>query len=168
MYLQFRRLEGPVVSEIPLIKCGKCEVEKPETREHFYYRNGKRHGRTCKPCTNKQQMEYHAANSDQHKAHKRNHNRKLKQQAVEAYGGKCACCGEVHLEFLTLDHVNKDGASHRKSESGNSRYMGSGSYWYRKLRDEGYPNNPPLQVLCFNCNFASFWGVCPHQGEGIK
>jgi len=32
---------------------------------------------------------------------------------------------------------------------------------YRWLKKQGYPKG--YQVLCFNCNFASAWGVCPHQ-----
>ena len=34
----------------------------------------------------------------------------LKQQVFNAYGGPvCACCGDTHLEFLCVDHVNGKG-----------------------------------------------------------
>lgn len=44
------------------------------------------------------------------------------------YGGvppKCACCGENHVEFLSVDHINGGGNKHRK-EIG----MPSGSAFY--------------------------------------
>src|SRR5215831_16053532 len=35
--------------------------------------------------------------------------RSLRQIILKAYGGQCACCGEHRPEFLSIDHVNKDG-----------------------------------------------------------
>ena len=68
---------------------------------------------------------------------------------------KCVCCGVTEIEFLTLDHVNNDGARHRLLLHGNI---------YRKLRLASYPSEPPLQILCQNCNSAKrFARVCPHQ-----
>jgi hypothetical protein len=29
----------------------------------------------------------------------------LRQRVFEAYGGRCACCGESHPRVLTVDHV---------------------------------------------------------------
>lgn len=93
---------------------------------------------------------------------------RLKLAALNAYGGpRCACCGELHLEFLTIDHIEKNGAEHRREmleERGwnaDSRSM-SGSHMYLWLRQKGYP--PGFRVLCFNCNFAlGHFGYCPHQ-----
>src|SRR5574341_1456443 len=35
--------------------------------------------------------------------------RKLRHDAVMAYGGYiCACCGETRKPFLSIDHINKD------------------------------------------------------------
>ena len=68
---------------------------------------------------------------------------------------KCACCGEHCLRLLTIDHINNDGNSHRKSDKG-ARYLIS---WLSK-------NNFPagFQVLCFSCNWGKYWyGVCPHK-----
>ena len=42
----------------------------------------------CKNCTNKDRK-YHAL-----------HSKKLKQEILDAYGGKCKCCGETTFEFL--------------------------------------------------------------------
>lgn len=82
----------------------------------------------------------------------------LRQETLAAYGGKCACCGEKKLEVLTIDHVNNDGAKHR-------RQVGAGSVLYAWLRKNGFPKDG-FQVLCFNCNRARYYhGICPHQLE---
>jgi hypothetical protein len=85
---------------------------------------------------------------------------KLRYETLQAYSEgepECSCCGETILEFLGLDHVNNDGAAHRKEIGYHALAM------YRWARDNGYP--PTLQVLCHNCNLAKgFYGRCPHQG----
>ena len=79
---------------------------------------------------------------------------RLRGEALAAYGGQCACCGESTEEFLTIDHIHNDGAKHRR-EVGSSGVPG----WAKK---NGYPNS--LQVLCWNCNMAkALYGVCPHE-----
>ena len=81
--------------------------------------------------------------------------RLMKASLLERYGGECECCGERHLEFLAIDHVEGGGTMERRQV---------GSYGvYRKLmastaRLDGY------RVLCHNCNAAiAFHGSCPHQ-----
>lgn len=82
-------------------------------------------------------------------------NKKLKKDVITAYGGKCECCGETRIEFLTIDHVNGDGAEHRRKYRGNI---------YRWYRIHGYPTG--FQVLCMNCNLSKgLYGYCPHQKE---
>ena len=93
--------------------------------------------------------------------------RNIKIEALVAYSvgdiPKCACCGETTIDFLTLDHVNNDGAAHRKMFFGPNDTK-SGNWFYRKLRDAGWPNDVPLQVLCANCNLGKMiHGICPHQ-----
>lgn len=80
----------------------------------------------------------------------------LKKELVDAYGGKYKCCGETHLEFLTIDHIKGDGHSHRKQ-------VGKGRNVYKDLKKRGYPKGD-YQILCFNCNTAlGFYGYCPHR-----
>lgn len=86
--------------------------------------------------------------------------RKLRAEVIAAYGGKCACCDESTPEFLAIDHVNNDGAEHR-------RLIGaSGSTaTYAWLRRNGFPQDG-FQLLCHNCNNAkAFYGQCPHQRD---
>lgn len=84
------------------------------------------------------------------------YNRSLRTDVMQAYGGKCTCCGETTIDFLTLDHINNNGAEHR-------RRVGESSV-YTDLRKRGYPQEG-YRVLCWNCHMArgTFYG-CPHQG----
>lgn len=81
---------------------------------------------------------------------------RLKMDAFNAYGGPvCACCGETIPEFLQLDHIENNGAEHRKRGL-------MGTALYQLLKAQGYP--PGYQVLCANCNFAKgILGFCPHH-----
>ncbi|MFM9966734.1 MAG: hypothetical protein ACKV2Q_36640 [Planctomycetaceae bacterium] len=88
----------------------------------------------------------------------RERKRQLKAEVMNAYGGACACCGESHIEFLTIDHVDGSGAEHR-------RRVGKGEGIYRDLKARGFPKDG-YQVLCLNCNIAlGFYGYCPHRPE---
>ncbi len=71
-------------------------------------------------------------------------------------GNCCECCGEDMYQFLTLDHINNDGAEHRKQIGGS-----------HELVDWIIKNNYPaeFQILCQNCNVgkARNNGICPHK-----
>ena len=86
---------------------------------------------------------------------------KLKNDVLNAYGTVCACCGEEDIRFLTVDHINNDGAAHRKSLTGTNKAAGHNIY--RWLRQNNYP--PGFQILCMNCNAGRHWngGECPHK-----
>lgn len=87
-----------------------------------------------------------------------------KDACFAAYGGyRCACCGETHKEFLTLDHMGGNGAAHRREMFG-ANACGS-SVVYRYLVKNGFP--PGYQVLCFNCNCGRQLngGICPHKQQ---
>lgn len=82
----------------------------------------------------------------------------VKLEMLNALGRKCRCCGETNPLFLTLDHVQNDGASHRASfKSTNVELI------YQQAKCEGWPADK-YQLLCMNCNFAKgHFGVCPHE-----
>lgn len=111
----------------------------------------------------KQQVKaYREANVDKARAAS-NRSNKLRWQEVKLavltrFGGKCECCGETGIEFLTVDHINNDGNAHRKVMK--STFGGI----YGWLAKNGYPKDG-LQLLCWNCNMAKRAnnGVCPHQ-----
>lgn len=95
---------------------------------------------------------------------------KLLEETVAAYGGKCRCCGESNPLFLTIDHVENDGAAERAGmgdgPTTKSKKGRAGVNFYRFLKKSGYPRGR-YQLLCFNCNCgkARNKGVCPHQKE---
>ena len=95
-----------------------------------------------------------------HRQKEKDVKRRLRREIVQHYGHRCICCGEKRYEFLTLDHVNNDGAEHRKQRHRGSTWL---LYWAKK-------NNHPstLQLLCWNCNLAkAIYGTCPHGEEHI-
>lgn len=80
----------------------------------------------------------------------------VKLTLINGYGGKCTCCGEHRFDFLTLEHVNRDGKEHREEFSGYAIY--------RQVIKENFP--PRYTILCMNCNFATRFGkICPHKME---
>lgn len=69
--------------------------------------------------------------------------KKLKEEVISHYGGKCANCDCTDIRYLTIDHIN--GVS--KKEPANQR---AGYALYLRIRREHFPNG--FQVLCFYCN----------------
>ena len=113
----------------------------------------------CTDCLNKcSKVTCRYAKSNRGKI--KEYHSKIRQEVIQKYGNKCACCGESNWQFLAIDHINQNGGEERKelygSQSGNS------NSWFLKLRREPIRND--LRVLCHNCNMAVFqFGVCPHE-----
>lgn len=70
---------------------------------------------------------------------------RIKAQVMAHYGGKCAVCAEERLELLTLDHINDDGAAHRKGIG-----KAGSTATYKWAIDNSFP--PIFQPLCHNHN----------------
>src|SRR5271157_3557922 len=64
---------------------------------------------------------------------------KMKKKIYDHYGRACACCGETEPFFLTIGHVNDDGAAHRAA-LGFTRGGGSMAV-YRDIVKRGYPDS---------------------------
>ncbi len=45
---------------------------------------------------------------------RRNDRIKMKRYILTVYGGRCECCGEEEIGFLTIDHIDGKGAEHRR------------------------------------------------------
>jgi hypothetical protein len=89
------------------------------------------------------------------RARGRERSAKLRQEMLDAYGNRCTCCGETHQEFLTLEHVYRDGNVHRKR-------VGA-AHIYQDLKRQKWPKNG-FTLLCYNCNQSlGHYGYCPHQ-----
>lgn len=79
----------------------------------------------------------------------------LKIVVFNHYGNICNCCGEKHIEFLTIDHING-------IPEGEKRI--SGIRLFRQIIKEKFPKT--YQILCFNCNNSkSLYGYCPHKNN---
>jgi len=93
------------------------------------------------------QKRYYQANREAETTKQERYRLRLKTETLTYYGkgGKLQCCwpgcNEVDLDVLTLDHVNDDGGRGRRS-----REHGSGTKFYRWLRDQNYPDG--FQTLC--------------------
>lgn len=99
---------------------------------------------------------HRAANRARANERARDERARLRREAFDHYGWACACCGEDGPEFLTIDHINNDGANHRAA-------IGNASI-PRWLKKNGFPEG--FQTLCFNCNCAKgIHGVCPHERQ---
>lgn len=84
----------------------------------------------------------------------RDKTKKRKILVITHYGKKCICCGDIHIEFLSINHPNGDGAKHR-------RKIGQG-YLYLWLIKNNFPDG--FEVMCMNCNWGSRnTGICPHK-----
>jgi hypothetical protein len=149
-------------------KCTRCKKEK--ALNEFYkrtYKTGTVSTKSwCKEC---EKLAYRTG--DDAKKHqceiqsrfRERHIEKLKLKewqwrldTLNAYGGKCDCCGEERPEFLALDHINGGGGKERRNGI-------TGITLMRKLKKEGYPKGI-FRVLCHNCNLSlGFYGYCPHQ-----
>lgn len=151
-------------------KCTSCELVKPESDFGAKNPKGRKPGLQpqCRVCRNRKQRERNAVNPEYAKRYReqnrelRNANRVkryriLRDRAIAEYGAKCVCCGEDEQAFLVFDHVNDDGAEHRKSVS-----SGLIVWW---LAQNDYPDT--IQLLCANCNMAKQYspGGCPHQSD---
>ena len=76
-----------------------------------------------------------------------------KAEGIIAYGGKCNCCGESTVEFLTIDHIN--GRDYEVIKM-------TGKKLWLWLKARKFPTDN-YQLLCFNCNCAKgIYGRCPH------
>lgn len=129
----------------------RCPICNQETRRAWAIRNT--------PHLVAKARAWEKDNPGKVNARKRAAGARVKREAIDAYGGKCACCGITDLVFLTIDHVERNGAAHRRELFG--AYAGGGERFYRWLRRNNWPEG--CRVLCWNCQHATFRGTCPHQ-----
>lgn len=115
-----------------------------------------------KEAVRKRAREWYANNRERALAWHKQKAWNLRLEMIQAYGGKCVCCGESHPRFLTIDHINGGGTKHRRDIGW------SGSSVAKYLRRMGWPQDG-YQLLCFNCNCGRAFnnGICPHKDVTI-
>jgi hypothetical protein len=115
----------------------------------------------CLACLNKK-TKTNIAYNQKHKDRTALYRKRVKKLAMDKYGAKCACCGIDELMFLTIDHINNDGALERKTLGNGKNNYGGSAFYFKLIKEE---KRADLQILCFNCNLGrnANGGVCPHH-----
>lgn len=142
----------------------KLGIERKKYRlsckEHFRKKD-KEYRKTRTVIIKNYATEYYKRNKLVINERNRQRDKEMRLKVIAHYSNGlmcCACCNENTFQFLTIDHINNDGAEHRKT-------LKNKIYWWLKIN--GYPED--FQVLCMNCNFAKgMYGKCPHQKEKIQ
>ena len=143
---------------ISIIKIKKCKFCKVLLNENNTYSSD--WVNKCRMCKNCRSKEYKKnITSEKQNVYGRNSNLRLKENVINAYGGKCECCGRSEWQFLTIDHIGRTGAKHREDIN----KKGSGNSINQWLKNENYPKEG-FRLLCMNCNACDgFHGFCPHS-----
>lgn len=145
--------------------CLKCHNERnreisKQKREGTFVRKWKKRLTSLESVERKLELaEYHRKykneNREELRIKLRERENKIKLEGIKKYGGKCSCCGEEQIEFLTLEHLKgrrKDTDVPYKAKKA----------WLR-LKTLNWPKEG-YTILCFNCNCAKgIYGKCPHQ-----
>jgi len=141
----------PVPGTNTCIECNRRATDSTLRR----YRLNKGNG-VCPFCGEKTDNKFRC--KECHKKHlKRGVSRWHRQRLIvlQHYDGVCKCCGENTYEFLEIDHINNNGAKHRKEV---------GSHMMEWIIKNNFP--PYLQLLCANCNRGrAKFRTCPHHQE---
>lgn len=159
--------------------CWRCRKAKPTDQFWRSSRHADGIGTKCKACGNSDLRRWRASNPAKQKAIQRRqcarlkadgHTRqkarylRLKTDVVSQYGGRCYCCGEGQIDFLTLDHALNDGAADRRSKSRNMYESLAKAIRTGQKRSD-------IRVACYNCNlgrqFAGKGGECPHTAMAV-
>lgn len=154
-----------------MFQCGENKLDKEKKRiynQRAYQKNREKrlqHQKEYYRKHKKERQEYMKKWCIKNRDRNRKENRRVKLQVIFHYSnGKncCACCGESHIEFLTVDHIKGRGREHRRKTA-------SGISFYKWLRKNNFPDNLDLRILCYNCNCSlGHLGYCPHNKEREK
>ena len=158
--------------------CSLCGRGKPISDFYSYWKGRKGLTARCKDCIKRKNAEYYAKTKEQYRKYRANYNSenrelinqrqretyaRLRGLILDTYGNKCACCGETEPLFLELDHINNDGAKHRRIIGSSAKQL------YAEVKRQGFPQDT-YQLLCANCNQGKKrgGGICPHKSRNTQ
>lgn len=141
--------------------CGECLlIHKEQQKARVDKRKLNNQCIECKKQKSEKEI-YHAC--DDCRLKKKIKRQEIRQTIFNHYGQKCNCtcgCNVTNPRHLTLDHVENNGAEHRKE-------VGKSEFFYRWVIRNNFPDD--LQILCFNCNCAkSNYGGCLEEDIKVK
>lgn len=142
--------------------CKQCKKSKDESEFYPSNQSSDRLQYECKKCSLEIKAEHRKLCKEKGIMNYSQRTRqRLRIEILSHYGGKtplCSCCGESHIEFLSVDHINGGGAKHK-------RLLGGGLYdWLKK---NNYPSG--YRILCHNCNQSlGAYGYCPHKNPEAR
>lgn len=142
--------------------CKDCLIDLTIDNIHQYDIDAAQY--VCKSCRKQRDKKRYESRKELIREQQREYDLSIKMKVIEGYGGKCSCpgCNIDTLEFLTIDHINNDGAEDRRQNG-----KKSGGKLYRWLIKNNFPKDK-YQLLCYNCNCAKgFFGYCPHDKPDI-
>ena len=125
---------------IPGKTCTGCRQWKPKKNFHRMSSSGDGLNYRCSKCTG-----HYRSSPCKRKIFGRRCFLRRRMRVLRYYGGdppKCALCGESHVEFLVIDHVNGGGHQHLLK-----RKVAELAFWITK---NGFPDG--FRILCFSCN----------------
>jgi hypothetical protein len=133
--------------------CPQCKRLLSVSEYHKDKSNSDGHRSACKKCVRKDLKIYARQHSEEARIRAKENWYKYKRAFLNAYGDKCACCGETEPVFLTIDHINGQAGIKIKD------------CWTKAYKDAVLKYDPSkYRILCFNCNMAYRFGrTCPHQ-----
>jgi len=141
-------------------------LARKASRKRYYEKHREECLARCKEyyqLHKEESLEYHRKwreeNFDKVRTYNNKSNKRARNRVIAYYSSgtmRCLCCDENTLEFLTIDHVNNNGAEHRR------QIKREGTGLIQWLIKNDFPEG--FQILCYNCNCAKrLNGICPHQ-----
>jgi hypothetical protein len=142
-------------------QCETCRQNRLKKQKELIDR--RKINNECIACKKKKSAEEIYQKCDDCRLEDKIERQKIRQKIYDHYGQKCNCscgCNVTNIRHLTLDHVNNNGADHRKE-------VGTSLYFYRWVIKNNFPED--IQALCFNCNCAkSNYGGCLEEDIKVK
>lgn len=116
-------------------------------------------GRGCVRCGQDKLNARRKAHPEKHRAKTRNYSKGIHDRILDELGGRCALCGDMDREVLTIDHIHQDGNKHVRQWALNSVTGKPRSKSQIAVRNDILKQGTPkdkYRVLCFSCNYKAY------------